>query len=413
MLLALTRGWCPLTCLVPAETGRRAALRRHAPPARAKAASPRTPPSCRSWCRCSANPPWCRACDRLARSDLAARPDRHSARGRGKRHATRDALERQALPGWVRVIPVPDAQLRTKPRALNYAMLFARGTVVGVYDAEDAPDPDQIHRVVACFHRGPPTLACVQGVLDFYNPRTNWLARCFTIEYASWFRVILPGMQRLGLAVPLGGTTLFFRRDILDRLGGWDAHNVTEDADLGIRLARHGYYTQLLDTVTQEEANCHVLPWIKQRSRWLKGYAVTWLVHMRPRARCGASWGRGALPACRCCSWARWCSSCSRRCCGASGLMLLGTGHPLQDTVPAGVLPAACGAVPGWPRRRPSGPWRAGAARPPPCRAVAVAAGAAPVFSAGCRRRLQGAVGTGAHALLLGQDRAWPLWRGP
>ncbi len=196
-------------------------------------------------------------------------------------HATRAALAKADLPRWMRVIPVPDARLRTKPRALNYAMLFARGAIVGVYDAEDAPAPDQIHRVVRCFQQGPPQLACVQGVLDFYNARTNWLSRCFTIEYATWFRIILPGMQRLGLAVPLGGTTLFFRRDILESLGGWDAHNVTEDADLGIRLARHGYYTQLLDTVTQEEANCRAIPWVKQRSRWLKGYAVTWLVHMR------------------------------------------------------------------------------------------------------------------------------------
>ncbi|MCC1480743.1 glycosyltransferase family 2 protein [Roseibaca sp. Y0-43] len=194
---------------------------------------------------------------------------------------TRDALARLALPRWVRVIPVPDAKLKTKPRALNYAMTFARGSLIGVYDAEDAPEPDQLHRVVEAFDAGPDNLACVQGVLDFYNPNVNWLSRCFTIEYATWFRIVLPGMQRLGLAVPLGGTTLFFRRDILDALGGWDAHNVTEDADLGIRLARHGYVTHLLPTTTFEEANCHVLPWIKQRSRWLKGYAITWLVHMR------------------------------------------------------------------------------------------------------------------------------------
>ena len=195
--------------------------------------------------------------------------------------ATRAALDAAELPRWMRIIAVPDARLRTKPRALNHAMLFARGSIIGVYDAEDAPEPDQIHRVVLCFQDGPPDLACVQGVLDYYNPRANWIARCFTIEYAVWFRMILPGMQRLGLAVPLGGTTLFFRRDILERLGGWDAHNVTEDADLGIRLARYGYYTQLLDSVTYEEANCRALPWVKQRSRWLKGYAVTWLVHMR------------------------------------------------------------------------------------------------------------------------------------
>ena len=118
-------------------------------------------------------------------------------------------------------------------------------------------------------------------MLDFYNPRTNWLSRCFTIEYAAWFRLILPGLARLKLVVPLGGTTLFFRRAILEDLGGWDAHNVTEDADLGLRLARHGYRTELMDTVTMEEANCRGWPWIKQRSRWLKGYAITYAVHMR------------------------------------------------------------------------------------------------------------------------------------
>jgi len=121
-------------------------------------------------------------------------------------------------------------------------------------------------------------------VLDYYNPRTNWLSRCFTIEYAAWFRLMLPGIARLGLAVPLGGTTLFFRRAVLEDLGGWDAHNVTEDADLGIRLARHGYRTELIDTVTGEEANCRPLAWIKQRSRWIKGYMMTWLVHMRDPA---------------------------------------------------------------------------------------------------------------------------------
>ena len=194
---------------------------------------------------------------------------------------TIDAIEASQLPAHIRQIVVPHGELKTKPRALNYALEFCRGSIVGVYDAEDAPAPDQIHRVVRRFHERGPDVACLQGVLDFYNARTNWLSRCFTIEYATWFRVILPGLARLGLVVPLGGTTLFFRRAVLEELGGWDAHNVTEDADLGVRLARRGYRTELIDSVTGEEANCHFWPWIKQRSRWLKGYAVTWAVHMR------------------------------------------------------------------------------------------------------------------------------------
>ncbi len=194
---------------------------------------------------------------------------------------TLTALGLIELPGFIRVIPVPDSPLRTKPRALNYALDFCRGVIVGVYDAEDAPAPDQIRKVVRRFHERGPDVACLQGVLDFYNSRTNWLSRCFAIEYAAWFRVILPGIVRLGMVIPLGGTTLFFRRKALEALGGWDAHNVTEDADLGIRLARQGYRTELIDTVTEEEANCWFWPWVKQRSRWLKGYAITWAVHSR------------------------------------------------------------------------------------------------------------------------------------
>ncbi|MBL9049479.1 MAG: glycosyltransferase [Tabrizicola sp.] len=196
-------------------------------------------------------------------------------------HVTLGALAQSELPPWIRVVIVPEGQVKTKPRALNHALDHARGAIIGVYDAEDAPDPGQLKQVVARFQRSGPEVACLQGVLDYYNPRTNWLSRCFTIEYAGWFRLVLPGLARLGLVVPLGGTTLFLRRDVLERLGGWDAHNVTEDADLGIRLARHGYRTELIDTITQEEANCRPLPWIKQRSRWIKGYIMTWAVHMR------------------------------------------------------------------------------------------------------------------------------------
>ena len=173
---------------------------------------------------------------------------------------TFNALAGADLPLWMRVITVPDGQLRTKPRALNVALDHCRGSIVGVYDAEDAPDPDQIRKVVTRFHMRGPDVACLQGILDFYNPHTNWLSRCFTIEYATWFRLMLPGLQRLGVAIPLGGTTLFFRRDVLEKLGGWDAHNVTEDADLGIRLARHGYRTELIETTTGEEANCRAMP---------------------------------------------------------------------------------------------------------------------------------------------------------
>lgn len=204
---------------------------------------------------------------------------------------TRHALSSLDLPAWMRVLVTPRGRIQTKPRALNFALDHCRGTIVGVYDAEDAPARDQIRRIVDRFHQRPADVACLQGVLDFYNPHTNWLARCFTIEYATWFRLVLPGLLRLGMPIPLGGTTLFFRRSALEAVGGWDAHNVTEDADLGIRLYRHGLRTEWVDTVTMEEANCRPLPWVKQRSRWLKGYMMTWATHMRAPRRLFADLG--------------------------------------------------------------------------------------------------------------------------
>lgn len=194
---------------------------------------------------------------------------------------TRACLTRTVLPAHVRVIVVPPGGVRTKPRALNHALDLCHGSIVGVYDAEDAPDPDQIALVVTRFADAPPEVACLQGRLGFYNARQNWMARCFAIDYAIWFAVVLPGIARLGLPVPLGGTTLFFRRETLEALGGWDAHNVTEDADLGLRLARRGYRTELIDTTTLEEANAWIWPWVRQRSRWLKGYTLTYASHMR------------------------------------------------------------------------------------------------------------------------------------
>lgn len=198
---------------------------------------------------------------------------------------TRAALAARPLPGWMRIVTVPDGPITTKPRAMNFALDFCRGSVIGIYDAEDAPDPDQIRKVVQRFAETPPEVACLQGALDYYNPRTNLLARLFTAEYAAWFRVMMPALQRLGWPMPLGGTTLFFRREALERVGAWDAHNVTEDADLGVRLARCGLRTEMLATTTHEEANCRLRPWVRQRSRWIKGHILTWVVHMRqPRA---------------------------------------------------------------------------------------------------------------------------------
>lgn len=195
---------------------------------------------------------------------------------------TLEAVEAAGLPPTMEVVIVPAGTVQTKPRAMNYALPFCRGEIVGVYDAEDRPDPRQIRHVVHHLMQAPPEVACVQGYLDFYNGEESWLARCFTIEYAVWFRVVLRGVQRMGLPIPLGGTTVFFRRRALEEIGAWDAHNVTEDADLGMRLHRFGYRCEMIATTTEEEACSDSLRrWIRQRSRWLKGYAITWATHMR------------------------------------------------------------------------------------------------------------------------------------
>jgi len=243
-------------------------------------------------------------------------------------HVTQAALAAANLPRWMRQITVPRAALKTKPRALNYALDFCRGSIIGVYDAEDAPEADQLFKVARRFHEYGPEVACLQGVLDFYNPRTNWLSRCFTIEYATWFRMVLPGLERLGFVIPLGGTTIFFRRKALEEIGAWDAHNVTEDADLGIRLARRGYQTKLIATVTREEANCSLWPWIRQRQSPGRCICAT-------RGCCCPNWGPGGFLACKSCFWAPCPISCWHRFSGRSGrwALPLGITHPLQSTL--------------------------------------------------------------------------------
>lgn len=182
------------------------------------------------------------------------------------------------------IVEVPAGGPRTKPKAANYALQFARGEYLVVYDAEDQPEPDQLLKAVAAFRAAPRTVACLQARLNFYNARRNWLTRMFALDYALWFDVLLPGLERIGMPMPLGGTSNHFRMAILRDIGGWDAFNVTEDADIGIRMTQLGYRVAMLDSTTFEEAPLSLGAWLKQRSRWLKGYMQTWLVHMRDPA---------------------------------------------------------------------------------------------------------------------------------
>jgi cellulose synthase/poly-beta-1,6-N-acetylglucosamine synthase-like glycosyltransferase len=198
---------------------------------------------------------------------------------------TQAAARALALPAQFRIVVVPDLQPRTKPKALNYALELARGAYVVVYDAEDDPEPDQLRRALAEFRRRPHHLMCVQARLAMESHSPGFLERQFKLEYASLFDAMLPAIAKLGLPVALGGTSNHFPRAALDRLGGWDAYNVTEDADLGTRIARLGGRVAVLDSTTWEEPPGKLGVWMRQRTRWLKGFMMTWLVHMRRPVR--------------------------------------------------------------------------------------------------------------------------------
>ncbi len=195
--------------------------------------------------------------------------------------ATQTALLAAHLPAHMRIVIVPDGKPRTKPRALCYALAFARGTYVVVYDAEDQPEPDQLLKAASAFAAGEPLLGCLQARLNVYNRHESWLTRQFAIEYTSLFDAVLPAYARLNIPVPLGGTSNHFPRAILDYVGGWDPYNVTEDADLGVRLARFGYRVAMLPSTTWEEAPPRARDWFAQRTRWQKGWLQTYFLHMR------------------------------------------------------------------------------------------------------------------------------------
>ncbi len=191
------------------------------------------------------------------------------------------SAQRAKLPKFIKIVIVPDSQPKTKPKACNYGLSISTGELVVIYDAEDQPEPLQLIKAALAFKNAPEQVCCLQAKLNYYNPNQNILTRLFTAEYSLWFDLMLPAFQSIETTIPLGGTSNHFRRELLVKLGGWDAFNVTEDCDLGARLFKNGYKTAIIDSVTLEEANSDLGNWIRQRSRWIKGYIQTYLVHMR------------------------------------------------------------------------------------------------------------------------------------
>jgi len=192
-----------------------------------------------------------------------------------------EKIKNITLPPYVRTVIVPHSMPKTKPKACNYGLGKAKGEYLVIYDAEDMPDPLQLKKAYLGFQKAGSDVRCLQAKLNYYNPHQNLLTRFFTAEYSLWFDITLTGLQSIGTSIPLGGTSNHFKTKDLISLQGWDPFNVTEDADLGIRLFKQGYKTAIIDSTTLEEANSKLINWIRQRSRWIKGYMQTYLVHTR------------------------------------------------------------------------------------------------------------------------------------
>ncbi|WP_421590790.1 glycosyltransferase family 2 protein [Shinella sp. M27] len=205
--------------------------------------------------------------------------------------ATLSALAAMRLGRQYEIVAVPPGHPRTKPKALSYALGAARGTYLVIYDAEDRVDPLQLEESWRTFEAAPPGIACLQAPLVITNARESWLSALFAFEYAGLFRVLLPRLAAARLPMPLGGTSNHFRTRVLQDVGGWDPYNVTEDADLGMRLYRLGYRCGTIERPTYEEAPTTASAWLGQRTRWFKGWLQTWLVLMRRPSRLARDMG--------------------------------------------------------------------------------------------------------------------------
>jgi cellulose synthase/poly-beta-1,6-N-acetylglucosamine synthase-like glycosyltransferase len=209
--------------------------------------------------------------------------------------ATLAALRAHRLQSFVEVVEVPPSVPRTKPKALSYALPMTSGEFLVIYDAEDRPHPFQLMEAWQRFRGSDGRLGCLQAPLVVMNFQRGAIARMFAFEYAALFRGLLPWLARRSLFIPLGGTSTHFRRDALDAVGAWDPFNVTEDADLGLRLARHGYQVGMITRPTYEDAPEKLGNWLPQRTRWFKGWIQTWLVHMRRPIRLWRDLGPGSF----------------------------------------------------------------------------------------------------------------------
>lgn len=195
--------------------------------------------------------------------------------------ATEVAVEKAISGSPFKLVSVPPQAPRTKPKALNFGLKYASGDIITIYDAEDIPHPDQLMAVALTYIKSEKNLAVVQCPLHAYNGAESWISSQFDLEYAIHFDVWLPAMTKLNWPIPLGGTSNHFDRDVLQKVGAWDPYNVTEDADLGFRLAQNGYAAEMVPYPTLEEAPLGLKQWLPQRTRWIKGHIQSLFVLTR------------------------------------------------------------------------------------------------------------------------------------
>jgi cellulose synthase/poly-beta-1,6-N-acetylglucosamine synthase-like glycosyltransferase len=193
---------------------------------------------------------------------------------------TIDAIKRANPPAHFKTLILPNVSPKTKPKALNVAFLKTKGEFIVIYDAEIVPDPMQLKKAVIAF-REHPELGSLQTRLDHYNANQNIITRLFNSEFSFYYDLFLPGLQKLGFPIPLSGHSTHFRREVIEKIGAWDPYNVAEDCDIGIRMYRAGARAAVLDSGSQEEATSSLGSWIRQRTRWMKGFIQTSIVHLR------------------------------------------------------------------------------------------------------------------------------------
>lgn len=160
-----------------------------------------------------------------------------------------------------------------KPHGLNVGLKRATHEVVTIFDAEDQPHPDIYNVINTVMERD--SADVVQSGVQLMNYRSHWFSVLNVLEYFFWFKSGLHFFNRVGGVTPLGGNTVFFKKAYLQKIGGWDEECLTEDADVGIRLAVAGAKTSIVYDerhATQEETPSSVSEFVRQRTRWNQGF---------------------------------------------------------------------------------------------------------------------------------------------